>query len=122
MFWDTAAILDPKATYLRGKALSRPITRQGGIAGELKQAGLQNVQETALTIAMNFANFDDFWRPLDGGDGMFATYVAAFDVKKSKLKKALRFAYLDGSPDGPRTYFASAWAARGARQRSAEAA
>jgi SAM-dependent methyltransferase len=116
MFWDTAAILDPKAMYLRGKALSRPITRQGGIAGELKKAGLQNVQEIALTIAMNFADFDDFWAPLDGGEGMFATYVAAFDVKKSKFKKAMRLAYLDGSADGPRTYFASAWAARGVRQ------
>ncbi len=117
MFWDTAAILDPKAAYLRGKALSRPITRQGGIASELKQAGLQNVQETALTITMNFANFDDFWSPLDGGEGMFATYVAAFDVSKRQFKKALRLAYLDGSPDGSRTYFASAWAARGTRQR-----
>jgi SAM-dependent methyltransferase len=116
MFWDTAAILDPKAMYLRGKALSRPITHQGGLAGEFKTAGLQNVQETALTIAMNFADFDDFWAPLDGREGMFATYVAAFNVKKDKLKRALRLAYLDGSPDGPRSYFASAWAARGVRQ------
>ena len=116
MFWDTAAILDLKAMYLRGKALSRPITRQGGIAGELKKAGLQNVQEAALTIAMNFADFDDFWTPLDGCEGMFATYVAAFDVEKDKFKRALRLAYLDGSPDGPRTYFASAWAARGVRK------
>jgi SAM-dependent methyltransferase len=116
MFWDTAAILDPKAMYLRGKALSRPITRQGGIAGELKKAGLQNVQETALTIAMNFADFNDFWAPFDDGEGIFGTYVAAFDAKKDKFKRALRLAYLDGSPDGPRTYFASAWAARGARQ------
>jgi SAM-dependent methyltransferase len=115
MFWDTAAILDPKAMYLRGKAMSRPITRQGGIADELKTAGLQNVQETALTIAMNFVDFDDFWAPFDGGEGMFAIYVAAPDVEK-KIKRALRLAYLDGSPDGPRTYFASAWAARGVRQ------
>ncbi|QQN62326.1 class I SAM-dependent methyltransferase [Bradyrhizobium diazoefficiens] len=117
MFWDTAAVLDPKAAYLRAKALSRPITRQGGIAGELKQAGLQNVQETALTMTMTFVNFDDFWAPLGSGEGMFATYVAAFDVNKRRFKKALRLAYLDGSPDGPRTYFASAWAARGTRQR-----
>jgi SAM-dependent methyltransferase len=116
MFWDTAAILDPKAMYLRSKALSRPITHQAGIAGELKTAGLRNVHEAPLTIAMNFADFDDFWAPLDGREGMFATYVAAFDVKKEKFERALRLAYLDGSPDGPRTYFASAWAARGVRQ------
>src|ERR1700756_5624457 len=86
MFWDIAAILDPNAVDLRAKALSRPITHQGGIAGELKKAGLKNVQETALTIAITFADFDDFWAPLDGGEGMFATYVPAFDVKKSKFK------------------------------------
>jgi hypothetical protein len=66
MFWDTAAILDPGAVELRGKAFSRPITRQGGIAGELRAAGLQNVQETVLTIAMNFVDFEDFWAPVRG--------------------------------------------------------
>ncbi len=40
MFWDTAAMLDPNAVDLRGKSLSRPITRQGGIAGELGGLGL----------------------------------------------------------------------------------
>src|ERR1700760_612054 len=33
MFWDTAALLDPKAVEGRGKTMSRAITRQGGIAG-----------------------------------------------------------------------------------------
>ena len=40
MFWDTAAMLDPNAVDLRSKSLSRPITRQGGIAGELGGLGL----------------------------------------------------------------------------------
>src|ERR1700753_3619362 len=44
MFWDTAAALDPKAADLRGKVLSQPITRRGGIAGELVAAGLHDVQ------------------------------------------------------------------------------
>jgi SAM-dependent methyltransferase len=117
MFWDTAASLDPEAVESRGKAFSRPTTRQGGIAGEFKAAGLQNVQETALTIAMNFADFEDFWAPFKGRESGFAAYVAALDIaKKEKFKSALRLAYLDGSSDGPRSYFASAWAARGVRQ------
>jgi SAM-dependent methyltransferase len=117
MFWDTAAILDPEAVELRGKALSRPITRQGGIAGEFKAAGLQNVQETALTIAMNFTEFEDFWAPFEGRESGFAAYVGALDAsQKDKFKSALRLAYFDGSSDGPRSYFASAWAARGVRQ------
>jgi len=117
MFWDTAALLDPKAVEVRGKTLSRPITRQGGIAGEFKTAGLQDVRETALTITMNFADFADFWAPFDGRDSGFGVYVSGLDaMQKDKFKSALRLAYLDGSPDGPRTYFASAWAARGVRK------
>jgi SAM-dependent methyltransferase len=117
MFWDTAAVLDPKAVELRGKTLSRPITGPGGIAGEFKRAGLRNVQETALTITMNFAGFEDFWAPFDGHESAFAAYVASLETpQKDKFKSALRLAYLDGSPDGPRSYFASAWAARGVRE------
>ncbi len=116
MFWDTAAALDPKAVEARRQTMSRPITRQGGIAGEFKTAGLQNVQETVLTIPMSFANFEDFWAPFEGRESGFAIYVSGLDVaQKDKFKNALRLAYLDGGPDGPRTYFASAWAARGMR-------
>ena len=118
MFWDTAAAIDPNALDLRGKSLSRPITRQGGIAGELEAAGLRNVQETALTIAMTFAYFKDFWAPFEGQEGSFDAYVAGLNTAQNeRFKSALRLAYLDGSTDGPRTYFASAWAASGARHR-----
>ncbi|HEY2248790.1 MAG TPA: methyltransferase domain-containing protein [Bradyrhizobium sp.] len=117
MFWDTAAMLDPNAIDVRGRTLSRPITRQGGIAGEFKTAGLQDVRETTLTITMNFADFADFWAPFDGRDSGFGAYVSGLDaVQKDRFKSALRLAYLDGSPDGPRTYFATAWAARGVRK------
>jgi SAM-dependent methyltransferase len=116
MFWDTAAVLDPNAVDLRGKGFSRPITRQGGIASQFEAAGLQKVQETTLTIEMNFADFEDFWAPFDGRESAFAMYVAGLEAtQKERFKSALRLAYLDGSPDGVRTYFASAWAARGVR-------
>jgi ubiquinone/menaquinone biosynthesis C-methylase UbiE len=116
MFWDTAAALDPKAVEARRQTMSRPITRQGGIAGEFKTAGLQNVQETVLTIAMNFTDFENFWAPFEGRESGFAIYVSGLDAgHKDRFKSALRLAYLDGSPDGPRTYFASAWAARGVK-------
>jgi ubiquinone/menaquinone biosynthesis C-methylase UbiE len=117
MFWDTAAMLDPKAVEMRSQSMSRPITRQGGIAGAFTAAGLQDVQETVLTIPMNFVDFADFWAPFEGRDSGFAAYVSGLDAaQKDKFKSALRLAYLGGSPDGPRTYFASAWAARGVRK------
>ncbi len=117
MFWDTAAALDPKAVEARRQTMSRPITRQGGIAGEFKTAGLQNVQETVLTIPMSFTDFEDFWAPFEGRESAFAVYVSGLEAaQKDKFKSALRLAYLDGSPNGPRTYFANAWAARGVRE------
>src|ERR1700759_2037731 len=117
MFWDTAAALDPKAVEARGKTMSRVITREGGIAGEFRAAGLRDVQETVLTISMSFAGFDGFWAPFEGRESAFAAYVSGLDAaQKDKFKSALRLAYLDGSPDGPRTYFASAWAVRGVRE------
>jgi ubiquinone/menaquinone biosynthesis C-methylase UbiE len=116
MFWDTAAALDPKAVEARRQTMSRPVTRQGGIAGEFKAAGLQNVQEGVLTIPMNFTDFENFWAPFEGRESGFAMYVSGLDAgQKARFKSALRLAYLDGAPDGPRTYFASAWAARGAK-------
>jgi ubiquinone/menaquinone biosynthesis C-methylase UbiE len=116
MFWDTAAMLDPNAIEQRGRALSRSITQQGGIAEALRTAGLRDVQETTLTIGMKFADFEDFWSPFDGREGAFAMYVMGLDkIQKESFKSALRLAYLGGSPDGPRTYFATAWAARGVR-------
>jgi hypothetical protein len=63
---------------------------------------------------MNFADFADFWAPFEGRDSGFAAYVSGLDAaQKDTFKSALQLAYLDGAPDGPRTYFASAWAARG---------
>jgi ubiquinone/menaquinone biosynthesis C-methylase UbiE len=116
MFWDTAAALDPKAVEARRQTMSRPITRQGGIAGEFKAAGLQNVQETVLTISMNFTDFENFWAPFEGRESGFAIYVSGLDAgQKDRFRSALRLAYLDGAPDGPRSYFASAWAARGVK-------
>jgi ubiquinone/menaquinone biosynthesis C-methylase UbiE len=117
MFWDTAAALDPKAVETRRQTMSRPITRQGGIAGEFNAAGLQDVQESILTIPMNFTDFEDFWAPFEGRESAFAVYVSGLEAaQKDRFKSALHLAYLDGSPDGPRTYFASAWAARGVRE------
>lgn len=116
LFWDTAAMLDPAAVALRAKSLSRPITGPGGIARALAASGLASVEERPLTIAMQFGDFEDFWSPFEGRESSFALYVAGLDAERKKnFKDALRLAYLDGSPDGPRTYFATAWAARGIR-------
>ena len=63
---------------------------------------------------MEFASFADYWAPYDGKDGPGAEYVATLsDVERTKLQDAVRAAYLDGDPDGPRSYAAQAWAVKG---------
>ena len=47
-------------------------------------------------------------------DGPQAEYVATLsDAEREKLRNALRLAYVDGEPDGPRSYAALAWAVKG---------
>jgi hypothetical protein len=63
---------------------------------------------------MEFASFDDYWAPYAGTEGPNAEYVAALtEAERTRLRDALRFAYVDGEPDGPRSFAATAWAVKG---------
>jgi SAM-dependent methyltransferase len=114
MFFDTAAALDPRAAELRARNFTRPMTRPGELATAWRAAGLVDVTETVLQTRMAFASFSDYWAPYLGQEGPAAAYVGALaDAERARLEAALRSAYLDGEPDGPRSYAASAWAVRG---------
>lgn len=112
LFFDTAAMFDPAADRLRAQNYVRPMTRPGELAAAWRAAGFLEVAEAYLTIRMEFADFDDFWRPYLTGQG--TAYVAGLDpTTRERLMEHVRRAYLDGDPDGPRAYACSAWAVRG---------
>ncbi len=114
IFFDTAAALDPRANERRARNYTRPLTRPGELANAWRGAGFSDVVEAALSIRMEFAPFEDHWAPYVGEDGPGAEYVAALsDEERVRLRDAVRFAYLDGEPDGPRSYAAIAWAVKG---------
>lgn len=114
LFFDTAAALDPKAGALRATNYTRPMTRPGELAAAWREAGLEDVVETTLCIRMEFTSFEDYWAPYEGREGPVAEYVAGLGKpERSKLKEAVRAAYLDGELDGPRSYAALAWAVKG---------
>jgi SAM-dependent methyltransferase len=114
IFFDTAAALDPKAGERRARNYTRPMTRPGELANAWRVAGLLDVTESVLTIRMEFASFEDYWAPYIGRDGPGAEYVAALSgADKERLHDAVRAAYVDGEPDGPRSYAALAWAVKG---------
>ncbi|MGH6624566.1 MAG: class I SAM-dependent methyltransferase [Burkholderiaceae bacterium] len=114
MFFDTAAVLDPKVNELRARSYTRPMTRPGELGKAWRDAGLRDVMETSLVIRMEFASFDDYWLPLTGREGPQAEYIATLgDAARERLRDALRHAYIDGEPEGPRSFAALAWAVKG---------
>jgi ubiquinone/menaquinone biosynthesis C-methylase UbiE len=114
LFLDTAAVLDPKANELRARTYTRPMTRPGELANAWRAAGFREVSETTLNIRMEFISFEDYWAPYAGKDGPGAEYVATLsEAERARLREAVRCAYVDGEPDGPRSYAAVAWAVKG---------
>lgn len=114
MFFDTAAALDPNAGERRGRNFTRPMTRPGELGDAWRAAGFADVDETEIRIRMVFDSFADYWAPYDGKDGPGAEYVASLDDgARTRLREAVRAAYVDGDADGPRSYVATAWAVKG---------
>jgi SAM-dependent methyltransferase len=114
MVFDAAAMLDPRGSERRARAYARPLSRPGELERAWREAGLINVVQDMRTIRMDFASFADFWAPSEGRDGPIADYVGTLDEEaKSKLREAVRSAYLDGEADGPRSYAATAWVVKG---------
>ena len=114
LFHDTAAALDPAAAERRARNFTRPMTRPGDLEAAWRRAGFAEIAATELAIRMEFASFDDYWAPYLGKDGPGADYIATLDEPSLvRLREAVRSAYLDGEPDGARSYVAVAWAAKG---------
>jgi SAM-dependent methyltransferase len=114
MFFDTAAALDPKAGERRAKNYTRPMTRPGELAEAWRTSGFLDVSEATLHIRMEYTSFADYWAPYLGKDGPGAEYVSSLSADQlERLERAVRAAYLDGEPDGPRSYSALAWAVKG---------
>jgi hypothetical protein len=107
-------MLDPDAVALRAKTFSRPMTRRGDLARAFGQAGLGEVVESSVTISMDFADFADFWGPIEGGEGTLGKYASSLSAAQSAaLEQNLRAAFTFGQPDGPRDFACSAYVCRG---------
>jgi hypothetical protein len=99
---------------MRARSLTRPMTRPGELAAAWRRAGFVDVEDTSLQIRMEFSSFADFWAPYLGKEGPAAEYVNSLDAAaRGRLESAMRAAYVNGEPDGPRSYAAVAWAVKG---------
>lgn len=114
MFFDAAGALYRSGNVRRARNFTRPMTRPGELAQAWAEAGFADVRETALMIRMTFQSFDDYWSPYEGADGPGPEYMATLSPRqRERLRDTVRAAYIDGEPDGPRSYAAIAWAVRG---------
>lgn len=115
-FLDTAAMIDPGADTLRRRTFTRPLTRPGELAGAWQDAGLTELRTGEITIRTDFASFDDYWAPFDGGDGPIPAYLRSVTAQiRERIKQAVSRAYLDGEDDGPRSYAATTWVITGTK-------
>jgi SAM-dependent methyltransferase len=86
-----------------------PGTRGGDLAQLLQQAGLRQVEETALEARVTYGSFDEWWEPYTLGVGPAGAYVRALDeARRDELREGCRRLL----PEPPFTITAFAWAAR----------
>lgn len=102
LFWRAVHDLDPAAA---GES-QLPGTRAGHLAALAGEAGLVDVQQSALTVTLGFDTFADWWEPYTFGVGPAGGYVARLsDSDRDAL--AARCAALLGPP--PFEVRATAW-------------
>lgn len=112
VFWDSAAELDPEVEHLRDT--------RAYVSGQLSklwvESGFHGVEEEMFVILPEFKSFDEFWRPLAGGEGLSGTYLRGLSPDgQEALRGRLRQRVLGAGPDRSFKLKAVARAVRGAR-------
>jgi hypothetical protein len=101
---------------LRAHTFTRPLTRRGELGALWQQIGLTDVEESAVTIWMDYPDFADYWGPLAAGEGTLGRYVSGLSgTARATLEAHVRAAYENGEPDGRRSFAATAFVCRGTR-------
>ena len=105
-FWDAVHELDPNApdeSRLAGG-------HEGHLTELLGEAGLRNVEETALPVSVKHTTFEEWWAPFTLGVGPAGTYVMSLD---SPRQIELRERCQERLGGGPFAIDSRAWSARG---------
>jgi ubiquinone/menaquinone biosynthesis C-methylase UbiE len=115
-FWNAAAALDP-AAYDLDEGRRFPVCQPEPLKATFHDAGLSEVEVRPIEIATDFQDFEDYWRPFQGGQGPAPGYVRSLDEeRRTALRERLRAA-LPFALDGSIPLVARAWAVRGLKPR-----
>ena len=113
-FWDAAGKLDPAARNL-DEGVRFQICQPEPLATLARMAGLQDVATRAIDVKLVLRDFDDYWAPFLGGQGLAPSYVLSLsEEQRGALRERIR-ATLPIAADGSITLLARAWAVRGTR-------
>jgi SAM-dependent methyltransferase len=114
-FWDAAASLDAHAAeFVEGSRF--PMCRPEPLTSIFNEAGLQNVEVSAIDIQTRFRDFDDYWSPFLGGQGPAPSYAMSLSEEgRAILREQVRRG-LPIAADGSISLAARAWAVRGSRR------
>lgn len=106
LFWDAAHELDPDVedeSQLAG-------ARQGHLVQLFGEAGLGEIEESALSVDVEHPTFEEWWEPFMLGVGPAGGFTASLDAERqARLRDLCR----ERLPAAPFTVTARAWAARG---------
>jgi SAM-dependent methyltransferase len=122
LLYDVAAVIDEQAAHWRNAFLSAPGVRPGALAELWREAGMADVEETTLTVRIQFQAFADLWEPAVSAPVLGSYLRAISDAQRQLVREKVEAAYLCGDPDGPRSFAATAWAVKGTVPASAPAA
>lgn len=106
LFWKAARELDPEVD----DESQLPGAREGHLAELFEAAGLNEIEETALSASLEHPSFEEWWEPFTRGVGPAGSYVASLDEERqAELRESCRTLL----PNAPFVLIARAWAARG---------
>lgn len=108
-FWEAAAALDPDLEEDH-EAARHAIWDDDHLAHLAHEAGLRDARTLPIVVPTVFADFDDFWTPFLGGQGVAPSYLATLPEElRTAIRDRLR-ATLPIEPDGSIHLTARAWA------------
>jgi SAM-dependent methyltransferase len=106
VLWDVVREIDPGARDESGVVG----THEGDLTGLFEQAGLREIEETALTVSVEHPTFEEWWEPYTLGVGPAGAYVAGLDPERQEHLRERCRSWL---PEPPFVIEARAWSARG---------
>jgi trans-aconitate methyltransferase len=110
-FWEAAGSLDPDARL--DEAARFPICHPDRLGALWQDAGLGDVEVQAIDVPTVFRDFDDYWAPFLGGQGVAPAYAMSLDEEsRQQLRDRLRET-VPVAEDGTVRLMARALAVRG---------